>query len=286
MHGLAIHEIMDVKLLFFYFLSQLKPPIQSKWIKKIKSDNTVYEDLYDQLKKAHTADTKKLEHELQVLKEQKVQFTYPGDSNYPDALLKSHSPPLFLSYLGRECWKNQNLITVVGTRHPSFDVIEWTRSHLYRLAQSGYVIISGAAVGCDQAAHKAALFCQKPTIAILPSGLLNPYPKNAPQLIDQILSTGGAILSEYTAFQSIRKWHFYQRNRILACLSPLTLVIQATTRSGSTLTARLALENGREVACLPSSPNNIKGCGTLKLIKEGAHLIRHADDVIELLDFI
>ncbi len=275
---------MNAKLLFFYFLSQLKHPQQ--WIEKITPDNTNYEKLYSELEKTYNINTKKLEHELRTLKQQGAQFTHPGDLNYPNTLLKSQSPPLFLSYFGKECWKNQNLITVVGTRNPNFDAIEWTRSHLYRLANAGYIIISGAAVGCDQAAHHAALFCQKPTIAILPSGLLNPYPKNAPALIDKIINSGGAVLSEYTAFQSIRNWHFYQRNRILACLSPLTLVIQATTRSGSTLTARLAIENGREVACLPSSPNETRGCGTLKLIKEGAHLVRHADDVIELLNFI
>lgn len=275
---------MNAKLLFFYSLSQLKQPQQ--WVKKIKPDDTIYDELYTQLEKTYGINTKEREYELQTLKRQGAQFTYPGDSNYPNTLLKSQSPPLFLSYFGKECWKNQNLITVVGTRNPNFDAIEWTRSHLYRLANAGYIIISGAAVGCDQAAHHAALFCQKPTIAILPSGLLNPYPKNAPALIDKIINTGGAVLSEYTAFQSIRKWHFYQRNRILACLSPLTLVIQATTRSGSTLTARLAIENGRDVACLPSSPNETRGCGTLKLIKEGAHLVRHADDIIELLNFI
>lgn len=275
---------MNAKLLFFYSLSQLKQPQQ--WVKKIKPDDTIYDELYTQLEKTYGINTKEREYELQTLKRQGAQFTYPGDSNYPNTLLKSQSPPLFLSYFGKECWKNQNLITVVGTRHPNFDAIEWTRSHLYRLANAGYIIISGAAVGCDQAAHHAALFCQKPTIAILPSGLLNPYPKNTPALIDKIINTGGAVLSEYTAFQSIRKWHFYQRNRILACLSPLTLVIQATTRSGSTLTARLAIENGRDVACLPSSPNETRGCGTLKLIKEGAHLVRHADDIIELLNFI
>lgn len=223
------------------------------------------------------------EYILQLI-QNKIKFTYPHHPDYPDSFLQMKEPPLFMEYIGEPIWKKYLFISIVGAREIDQLSEAWLKSHLpiflYKNTHVG--VVSGGALGVDQLAHLIAIKNNSPTIFVLPSGLFNLYPKNLINFKPLGLSKNICFVTEFELHQRIHKSHFYFRNRIISALGKCTLVVQATKKSGSMLTVHHGLEQGRPILCIPSHPELVKFDGNLKLLSEGAFLVR---DNIDLHDF-
>ncbi|HEX8994380.1 MAG TPA: DNA-processing protein DprA [Candidatus Paceibacterota bacterium] len=176
-------------------------------------------------------------------------------------------------------------LCVVGSRHASPYGKRAAASLIASLSGYKIVIVSGLALGIDADAHTAALAAGLPTIAVLPSSVddASIYPATNRALAARILERGGALISEYTEGSRPAKWTFPARNRIMAGLSHATLLIEASEKSGTLITARLALDYNRDVLCVPHPIGSENGAGNNRLLREGATLIRSSDDILEAL---
>lgn len=213
-------------------------------------------------------------------------FWTPADADYPQLLLETPDPPPVLYYKGCvELLENQGIIpavAIVGTRHPSDYGRRWARKLSRTLSQAGYTIVSGLAEGVDTEAHQSCLASSGRTIAVLGTGVDVVYPWSNQKLARQITQQG-FLLSEYPAGTQPEKVNFPRRNRIIAGLSRATLVIEAPSRSGSLITARLANEYGRDVYALPGSLDNSRAKGCLELVNQGAQLILGEKELLDVL---
>jgi DNA processing protein len=213
----------------------------------------------------------------------------PDDGHYPKALAALRDAPIFLFYRGNSQLLNQSSIAIVGSRNPTHYGREQAFTIAQQLVTSDFHVISGLAIGIDGEAHKGALnsltgIGQGKTIAVLGSGLAAIYPKRHQVLADDSVVGGGVLLSEHLPDIKALAQHFPRRNRIVSGISLGTLVIEAAYKSGSLITARLAAEQGREVFALPGAVTNPLSRGCHQLIKEGAHLIENATDIITLIN--
>ena len=207
-----------------------------------------------------------------------------SDIDYPPLLLQIPDPPPFLYVFGR-LESSINNIAVVGSRNATDYGISTTRRLCRDLAFLKMTIISGMAMGIDSAAHQGALMGKGNTIAVLGSGLEIVYPAENRKLFHMI-SENGAVISEFPLTTEPEAHNFPIRNRIISGISLGTVVVEATKRSGSLITARLAAEQNREVFAVPGSIHSFKSTGTHTLIKHGAKLVEHAQDVIEELSHV
>jgi DNA processing protein len=205
-----------------------------------------------------------------------------GDPHYPSDLLQTDDPPLLLYAQGHLSLLGGAKIAIVGSRNPTPQGLENARAFARHLSQAGLTIVSGLALGIDGAAHEGALQGEGSTIAVVGTGLDRVYPKDHHALAHQI-SQQGLILSEYPLGTPPLPAYFPQRNRIIAGLSSGTLVVEATLKSGSLITAKLAAECGREVLAIPGSIHSPQSRGCHALIKQGAKLVETASDVLEEL---
>jgi DNA processing protein len=208
------------------------------------------------------------------------QVIYPGHSFFPHYLLELEALPFLLHVEGAPIWMGLPGIAVVGSREPSRESLQWMDEHLGQfLKETPCFTVSGGARGVDQAAHRISLRHKTPTVAFVPSGLNRLYPESLAELREQILADGGALVSEFDLDQPMAKHHFAQRNRLIAGLGELTLVIEARKRSGTLLTARETIEQGKALLVLPTHPLDHGGRGSLDLLFEGATPVRDADDL-------
>lgn len=220
-----------------------------------------------------------------------------GDPAYPAALLNMEDPPFLLYGMGHPgVWKAGHLdalrcIAIVGSRNPTPQGASNAHEFGQALAQVGITIVSGMALGVDGAAHLGALVGAgdldsapggTATIAVVGTGLDRVYPRQHLGLAQQIAARG-LILSEYPLGTPPLSAHFPQRNRIISGLAMGTLVVEAALKSGSLITARMALEQGREVFAIPGSIHSTQSRGCHALIKQGAKLVESAQDVLEEL---
>jgi len=207
-----------------------------------------------------------------------------SDTDYPPLLLQIPDPPPFLYVFGRlkNSFKN---IAVVGSRNATEYGISTTRRLCKDLALREMTIVSGMAIGIDSAAHQGALTGKGNTIAVLGSGLEIVYPAENRKLFHRI-AEHGAVISEFPLLTEPEPHNFPIRNRIISGISLGTVVVEATKRSGSLITARLAAEQNREVFAIPGSIHSFKSTGTHTLIKQGAKLVEHAQDIMEELSYI
>ena len=173
-------------------------------------------------------------------------------------------------------------LAVVGSRNATAYGIETTRSLCQDITGFGFNIVSGMAVGIDTAAHHGAMDGKGRTYAVLGSGLEWVYPRENLKLFHRI-AENGAVLSEFPLKTEPDGFNFPRRNRIISGMSLGTVVVEATLKSGSLITARLAAEQNREVFAVPGSVRSFKSTGTHTLIKQGAKLVEHARDIIEEL---
>lgn len=176
-------------------------------------------------------------------------------------------------------------LCVVGSRATSLYGRRVTQSLIAGLAGYPIAIVSGMALGIDGEAHKAALDVGLPTVAVLPSSLddASMYPSTNKALAQRILARGGALLSEYLEPHKAMIHDFGKRNRIAAGMSRAALIIEAGERSGTLITARLALDYNREVLAVPHELGRETGAGVNRLIREGATLVRTSEDILEAL---
>ncbi|MEC3862029.1 DNA-processing protein DprA [Mesobacterium sp. TK19101] len=204
-----------------------------------------------------------------------------GDDGYPDQLANiSDAPPMFWA-LGDLSLLSRPMIALVGARNCSSLGTRMTRALAEGLGQAGFVVVSGLARGIDTAAHLASL--PTGTIAVMGGGVDVIYPRENALLADQIAQKGGVRLSEQPLGLHPQARHFPARNRIISGLSRAVVVVEAAARSGSLITARAALDQGREVLAVPGHPFDARSGGCNMLIRDGARLVRSADDVIEAL---
>lgn len=203
---------------------------------------------------------------------------------YPVALRETHDPPLCLFVRGQLSGWPQRAVAVVGSRNPTRQGLENAHRFASSLAGAGWCVVSGLALGIDGAAHRGALSTdtQGSTLAVVGTGLDQVYPSSHRELADEIAAQGW-LVSELLPGAPPLAAHFPRRNRLIAALSQASLVVEASLRSGSLITARLALELGREVLAVPGSIHSPQSRGCHALIKQGAKLVESIQDVFEEL---
>jgi len=203
-----------------------------------------------------------------------------NDESYPHNLKMIYDPPPIL-YIKGEIQERDGLsLAIVGSRSASAYGKDTTQRLARSLTERGFTIVSGLARGIDTAAHKGALKAGGRTLAVLGSGVDVIYPWENKRLAEEI-SERGAVISEFPLGTQPEAPHFPSRNRIISGLSLGAIIIEASFRSGSLITARLALEQGREVFAVPGNVDSPWSKGTNRLIKEGAKLVTDTEDIIE-----
>ncbi|CEA04744.1 DNA protecting protein DprA [Pseudomonas saudimassiliensis] len=205
------------------------------------------------------------------------------DADYPALLREISDPPLVLFVRGEPALLADPQLAMVGTRHPGPQGAATARAFARDLAASGLVITSGMALGIDGAAHQGALDAGGQTIAVWGTGLDNCYPRRHRRLAEMILDGGGALVSEQPPPTAPHAGLFPQRNRIISGLSLGTLVVEASLNSGSLITARLAMEQNREVFAMPGSIHNPQARGCHRLLRDGAALVETTQDILAAL---
>jgi DNA processing protein len=207
----------------------------------------------------------------------------PGDVEFPKRLLEIYDPPLAIYLRGNAEIIDKHGLAVVGTRHPTPYGTGIAERLSADLAARGLIIFSGMARGIDSAAHRGALNARGRTVAIWGTGIDVVYPKENEKMTDQILAAGGAIFSEFPMGTFPAPQNFPIRNRLISGISVGVLVIEAGEFSGTRVTARCALEQGREVFAVPGNVTNKMSWGPNTLIKQGAALVATWEDVWEEL---
>ena len=202
------------------------------------------------------------------------------DVRYPEQLKHITTPPLALFVRGDVALLSQPQLAMVGARAATPQGLENARGFAAELSRRGVLITSGLAVGVDGAAHAGALDAKAPTIAVCGTGLDRVYPARHKALAQAILDGGGVLVSEFAPGTESVAQNFPRRNRIISGLSLGVLVVEASRESGSLITARRALEQGREVFAIPGSIHNPLAKGCHQLIREGAKLVECVDDVL------
>jgi DNA processing protein len=201
---------------------------------------------------------------------------------YPELLRTLPQPPPFLFIAGECRPEDRRALALVGTRYPSGYGIRMVREMALGLAEQGFTVVSGLARGIDTLAHQAALAAGTRTLAVLGAGLDWIYPPENANLARDI-ARKGALISEFPMGMAPHATHFPRRNRLISALSLGTLVVEAGNDSGALITADFALDQGREVFAVPGCVHQPGSQGTHKLIREGAHLVQRAADIVAVL---
>ena len=206
-----------------------------------------------------------------------------ADPEYPALLKEIYDPPVVLYGRGDLSVFNQLTVAMVGTRKPSVTGSETARHFARELSAKHITIVSGLALGVDAQAHQGCLDVAGKTIAVMGTGIDVIYPRRHVQLANEVARTG-LLLSEFPLKTQPIAGHFPRRNRIISGLSLITLIVEAAIRSGSLITARLAMEQNRDVLAIPGSIHNPQARGCHHLLQQGAKLVTSVQDVLEELD--
>ena len=234
---------------------------------------------------AQGADPAEVERALKWAAEEGNAIVTLGDAGYPPQLLEIADPPALLYVRGEAAILRGRMIAMVGSRSASHAGARNTEIFARALSDAGLPVASGLALGIDSAAHRGAMAGRSGTAAILATGADVSYPKENRELAAEIAARG-ALATEYPLGTKALTFHFPHRNRIISGLSEAVLVVEATRRSGSLTTARLALEQGRDVFAVPGSINSPLHRGCHALIKQGAKLAENVDDILEELNVL
>ena len=227
-----------------------------------------------------------LEKELELIQAHDISWSTLLSTSYPTALKSIHLAPTVLYWQGELEHEKEKTIACVGSRKSNFygnDVVNYI---LPELLLDNWTLVSGGALGIDTLVHKKALQQKGSTYAVLGSGLLKPYPASNSFLFKEIAASGGAVISSFPLQQEPLAGNFPSRNRIIAGLSKACLVIQAAEKSGALITARFALEQGREVCAIPGSILDPLSKGCNQLIGQGATPILEPGDILKALGYL
>lgn len=230
-------------------------------------------------------ETIKVDEELEKIEKQEVTVLTLQSEDYPKNLLSIFDPPPVLYVKGRLKPEDRFAIGMVGSRTASTYGRTITKQLCTQLVANGITIISGLARGIDTSVHQAVLEANGRTVAVMGCGLDVIYPPENKDLWMQIINHG-AVISEFPFGTSPERFNFPQRNRLISGLSFGVVVVEAPIKSGSLITADLALEQGRDVFAVPGPINSRLSAGTNNLIKQGAKLIETADDILEEFDLV
>ena len=203
------------------------------------------------------------------------------DPAYPPLLGNIFDAPPVLSVLGNKSLLAKKAIAIVGARNSSLNGQKFAKKIAGEIGANGFLVVSGLARGVDTSAHLGSL--KSGTMAVVAGGVDVIYPKENKNLYEKIID-GGAVISEVALGTKPQAMHFPRRNRIISGISRGTVVVEAGVRSGSLITARMALEQGREVFAVPGSPTDPRSAGANRLIREGAQLTEKAEDIFEALE--
>lgn len=218
---------------------------------------------------------------LEECQKRKYAIITPENPAYPNRFRNIHAPPLVLYVIGNfENLDSIPTIAIVGTRNMSDYGKKVALDLSYHLAEVGFVIVSGIAVGIDAQAHRGTIKANGKSIAVVGGGLDKNYPVENWKLRDEIVQNG-AIISEYPPGTPCYSWNFPVRNRLISGLSLGVIVVEGSSRSGAMITANHALSQGKDVFAVPTGIYSANGEGTLQLIKDGAKPVTNAMDIIE-----
>lgn len=223
-----------------------------------------------------------VEAEIALCREHGIDIVTESHPCYPRVLREIHDPPGVLFVRGTLKPDDALAIGIVGTRHGTQYGLRQAERLAGGLARAGLTIISGLARGIDAAAHRAAMAAGGRTIGVLASGVMNIYPPEHDKLAEEVAACG-ALVSESPPRSSPLAGTFPQRNRIISGMSLGVVVVEAAERSGALITARHAMEQGREVFAVPGNVDSRTSCGCHRLIRDGAKLVESVDDVLEEL---
>lgn len=227
------------------------------------------------------ADRTMAEAELETADRNGVSIICLFEPNYPDLLRRTEGAPPLVYVSGSKDCLSKPAVAIVGSRNASAAGRKMAGILARDLGEAGLTIVSGLARGVDTSAHGASL--QTGTIAVFAGGLDRVYPPENGELVEEIVASDGATVTEMPFGWQARGRDFPRRNRIIAGLSLATIVVEAAERSGSLITARQALEQNREVMAVPGSPLDPRAAGANRLIREGATLVEKAEDVLQIL---
>lgn len=282
-------------IIYWIWLSilNLKPIEKIKLIEFFKEPKKLYELSKKDLDKltdskeliSKIIDINKRKESYKILEEAdstNVEIIISKSSIYSRTLKQIYDYPTVLYAKGNAKLLNEKSITIVGSRNCSDYGKYLSERFAYLLASKDMCIVSGMAKGIDTYAHKGAISANGKTVAVLGSGVNKIYPLENKKLYENILSNNGLILSEYGIDSPALPENFPKRNRILSGLSEKTLVVEATQKSGSIITANLAAEQGKNVYAIPGNIMSEKSSGTNELIKDGAILTSSLEDILDL----
>lgn len=221
----------------------------------------------------------RVRQDIRLVRQKEIRIVTMKDPDYPELLLQIPDPPPFL-YLQGRLEQKTSAIAMVGSRMATRYGLSVARRLSAELAACGLTVVSGMARGIDTAAHEGALLGGGRTIAVLGSGLDRIYPAQNQRLAREIAQKG-AVISEFPLLTEPEPHNFPVRNRVISGMSLGTVIVEATKKSGSLITARLACEQNREVFAVPGSIQSFKSTGTHTLIKQGAKLVENAQDILE-----
>jgi DNA processing protein len=221
-----------------------------------------------------------VEKQIKGLEKKGIRTVSLDNASYPEMLREIEDAPVVLYMKGDIQPHDRYAIAIVGSRKPTPYGTSVAETISEELASMGFTIVSGMARGIDSLSHRGALRAGGRTIAVLGSGLDVPYPPENKGLMDKIVSSG-CVMSEFPPGAPPDKENFPRRNRLISGLSLGVLIVEATSDSGSLITAEYALEQGREVFAVPGNITSSTSEGTNELIKKGAILTRKAEDIVE-----
>jgi DNA processing protein len=213
----------------------------------------------------------------------KINTISPDEHHFFQIISTIAQKPKLLYFIGTLPNERSPVVGMVGTRKPTSYGKEVTFNLAYKLAQKGVIIVSGLALGVDAIAHRAAIEAGGTTVAVLANGLDSIYPATHRKLAEDIVKSGGALISEYPPGVLARDFQFLARNRIVSGLSDAVIVTEAASRSGTLATVAHALEQNREVFAIPGNITSPMSVGPNRLIQQGAHPATNADDILQVI---
>jgi len=210
-----------------------------------------------------------------------MQIININDEKYPKLLRIIKNPPKKLYVEGDVELLNKDLFAIIGSRNYTEYGKNQAERFAKKISKSGIGIVSGMAIGIDTFAHIETIKNGGKTVAVLGSGFNYIYPKENRELFNMIIKTGGVVISEYPPNTQMQKKNFPRRNRIVSGLCLGTLVVEATYRSGTSITANFTIEQKRKLYCIPNSIDNKNSCGTINMLKNGATLVSKPEDILK-----